>query len=409
MQIKDYLDRFELLFPDSEKLKDYRRAYNDKDLSSIFRLLDNDELRKAVMEENLHSIFRLLDSKSMKNTELDKEDFRKSVLEKNLHSVFRTLEKSPTKQAQLNLDDFRKAVVENNLRSILRIFEEAIEDPNLNVTDFRKAVMDNNLHSIFRFFDYDDLRKAVIDKNLDCIFRIEPNEDLRKLIFEDNYKVLWEILTENARTTFVQTLKFIYNNKIEFDYNSFSQGQIKSKIWLIQELKKLNLNLGTVFLCAGWYATLATLLFENDFQITKIRSFDVDSNCADMADRFNKPWVLQDWKFKSSTKNILDINYDVDMYQVKKSDGTLETCKDRPDTIINTSCEHIENFSEWYSKIPIGKLVILQTNNYFDINDHVNCSKDLEEFSKNTPMSKTLYEGELDLSRYKRFMRIGYR
>jgi len=409
MQIKDYLDRFELLFPDNENLKDYRRAYNDKDLSSIFKLLDNDELRKAVMEENLHSIFRVLEPHSLKNLKLDKEDFRKAILEKNLHSVFRLLDKSSTKETQINLDDFRKSVIEHNLSSIFRILESSIIDLDFNVSDFRKAVMNNNLRSIFRFFDCDDIRKAVIDKNLDCIFRIEPNETLRKLIFEDNYKVLWEILTENARTTFVQTLKFIYNNKIEFDYNSFSQGQIKSKIWLIKELKKLNLNLGVVFLCAGWYATLATLLFENDFQITKIRSFDVDPACADMADRFNKPWVLQEWKFKSSTKDILDIDYNIDLYQVKKSDGTLETCKDRPDTIINTSCEHIKNFDQWYDRIPIGKLLILQTNNYFDIDDHVNCSKNLEEFAKNTPMSKLLYQGELDLVKYKRFMRIGYK
>ena len=37
---------------------------------------------------------------------------------------------------------------------------------------------------------------------------------------------------------------------------------------------------------------------------------------------------------------------------------------DVPNTIINTSCEHIVNFDEWYRKIPAGKLVILQSNDY---------------------------------------------
>jgi hypothetical protein len=60
MQIKDYLDRFEILFPNNDKVKDYRRAYTDKDLSSIFRLVNNEDLRKSVMEENLYSIFRLV-------------------------------------------------------------------------------------------------------------------------------------------------------------------------------------------------------------------------------------------------------------------------------------------------------------------------------------------------------------
>ena len=39
----------------------------------------------------------------------------------------------------------------------------------------------------------------------------------------------------------------------------------------IIELKKLNPQLGTVFLCAGWYATLSTMLFENDFDIKCVR------------------------------------------------------------------------------------------------------------------------------------------
>tara|TARA_B100001287_G_C22404640_1_gene399500 strand:- start:404 stop:658 length:255 start_codon:yes stop_codon:yes gene_type:complete len=80
---------------------------------------------------------------------------------------------------------------------------------------------------------------------------------------------------------------------------------------------------------------------------------------------------------------------------------------DSPDTIINTSCEHIINFDEWYRKIPKGKLVILQSNNYVDVQEHVNCAKDIEMFSKSTPMTKTLFEGTLDLVTYRRFMKIG--
>jgi hypothetical protein len=85
LQIKDMLDRFEILYPDNEKLKDYRRAYTDKDLSSIFRILDNEDLRKAVLEENLYSIFRLV--KEMNGDSV--EELRKAVTEKNLHSIFR--------------------------------------------------------------------------------------------------------------------------------------------------------------------------------------------------------------------------------------------------------------------------------------------------------------------------------
>ena len=41
MQTFELLDRYELLYPTNSKLSDLRRAYIDKDLSSIFRLLPN--------------------------------------------------------------------------------------------------------------------------------------------------------------------------------------------------------------------------------------------------------------------------------------------------------------------------------------------------------------------------------
>jgi hypothetical protein len=116
---------------------------------------------------------------------------------------------------------------------------------------------------------------------------------------------------------------------------------------------------------------------------------------------------MKEWKFKSCTQDIHDINYDTHVYNVNRSDGSICELTDSPDTIINTSCEHIENFDKWYDKIPAGKILILQTNNYFDLPEHVNCSKTLEDFSKQTPMTKTLYQGELFLEKYSRYMRIG--
>ena len=61
----------------------------------------------------------------------------------------------------------------------------------------------------------------------------------------------------------------------------------------------------------------------------------------------------------------------------------------------------------YYSFRNNKKIVILQTNDYFEISDHVNCSHNLEEFELATPMGKCLYSGEIDLGKYKRFMRIG--
>jgi hypothetical protein len=321
MQTFELLDRFELLYPTNSKLADLRRAYIDKDLSSIFRLLNADEeLRKAIMEKNLHSIFRIVDT-----------------------------------------------------------------------------------------FDTEELRKAVVEDNLHSIFRLVEDEDLRKLIMEDNTWKLWPVLHNYTDTQFVEAFKNFFVNETEIWDDCFSRGQIESKLWLIKELKKCNIDLGIVFLCGGWYATLATMLFESTINVDKIRSFDIDPSCRSIAETFNKPWVKDNWKFKSSTKDIMDINYEFERYEVIRADGTTCPLDDTPDTIINTSCEHIENFEEWYAMIPSGKLVILQSNNFFEVEEHINCATDLDDFSKMASMEHVYYKGELELEKYTRYMKIGYK
>lgn len=346
MKSYELLDRFELLYPANQNLADLRRAYIDKDLHSIMRLTNaNEDVRKAVIEENLHSIFRLAGSGSFVG----------------------------------DLDDLRKAVVSQNL------------------------------HSLFRLLKNDELRKAVIEKNLHSIFKFAYDEDLRKLTLEDNIWKLWPVLLRYTDTYFVDAFKSLYANEIEYQSDCFSRGQLKSKLWLIEELSKLNLNLGLVYLCAGWYSTLATMLFESNIPLEKIRSFDIDSSCADIAEVMNKKWLLEDWKFKATTKDICSIDYNLHSYVTKNSNNQEIDIVESPDTIINTSCEHIENFTEWYNKIPFKKLVLLQSNNYFEIEDHVNCSRSLEEFSDTCPMTTVLFEGRLDLEKYSRYMKIGYK
>lgn len=394
MEKFELLDRFELLYPHIEKLAELRRLYIDKDLSSLFKLTDADEeLRKAVLEENLHSIFRVVDSKY--------EDLRKAVVEKNVRSIFRLIPEDET-ISNGTFDDFRTAITEENLNGLFRVLGPKYED-------LRKAVVEENLHSIFRCMPDvdDDLQRAVTEKNIFSIFRLIGDEDLRKLVTEDNDWKLWPVLERYTDSQFVAAFKNFFVNKTEIWDDCFARGQLQSKAWLVRELKELGPELGTVFLCAGWYATLSTMLFENDFEIDKIRSFDIDPSCASIAEIFNKPWTMKDWQFKASTADIKDINYSGYTYNTIKSDGTESELYDEPDTIVNTSCEHIPDFGEWYDKIPEGKLVILQSNNYFDVEEHVNCSNDVEEFKAQAPCKEYLFTGTLDLGMYKRFMIIG--
>jgi hypothetical protein len=294
---------------------------------------------------------------------------------------------------------------------------ELLYPKNKDLADLRRSYIDKDISSIFRLLpakikgDIDDLRKSVLEQNLHSIFRLVDDDDLRKLILEDNTWKLWPVLDRYVDTQFIAAFKSFQVNETAIVEDSFSRGQLQSKLWLVNELKKLNLDLGTVFLCAGWYAILATMIFESKLKLDKIRSFDIDPSCLDIAEVFNKPWFTREWRFKAITQDITTIDYNEHTWQSWSTANNRMSypITDIPNTIINTSCEHIDPFDGWYNKIPKGKLLVLQANNFVEVDEHVNTYNTLAEFSANVPMTQTLYKGELKLTKYTRYMKIGFK
>ena len=224
---------------------------------------------------------------------------------------------------------------------------------------------------------------------------------------DNNRHALWRVLEKHTGSLYVKPLEILDKQNINYDKDVMSRGQLKSKKWLVEEVKKVCPDLGTVFLCAGWYSSVVPMLQEAKIDFEKIRSFDIDPEAWKIAEVFNSDLVSDAWKFKATTQDIMDINYIEHSYTTERLDGTTAPLTEMPHTIINTSCEHIDNFSKWYDLLPEGRLIILQSNNYFSIEEHVNCSNSLQEFSTSAPMQKVLYEGELDLGQYTRYMKIG--
>lgn len=231
---------------------------------------------------------------------------------------------------------------------------------------------------------------------------------MHNIDWQDDKDIYGRMLVLTGNPMFNNLRNAVDNHNADLT-DALSWGQLKSKRWLVDEVEKLNLNLGTVYLCAGWYATLASMLFNSNTKIEAIRSFDIDPSCSIIAETLNRHKVKDNWKFKASTLDIHDLEYVNFTYKSYRYDGTEVDITSTANTVINTSCEHIENFNEWYNKIPKGVLVILQSNNYFAIDDHINCVKGPMEFEEQSPMTKVLYQGALDLSKYTRFMRIGYK
>ncbi len=213
---------------------------------------------------------------------------------------------------------------------------------------------------------------------------------------------------KKSRFNLLQHLGVALKAYPDLDFSeALSQGQIQSKKWLIEELENLDEDLKTIFVLGGWYGILPAMLFESQLRFEKIRSFDLDPSCAPIADKFNLSYLRDGWKFKASTMDMLKIDYLRSTYSTLRADGSSVELCDIPNTIINTSCEHLEDFSAWWKKIPNEKFIILQSNNNELCRGHVNISRSLIEFEKMAPMIQVLFRGTLQCQGYDRFMLIG--
>lgn len=186
--------------------------------------------------------------------------------------------------------------------------------------------------------------------------------------------------------------------------DAISDGQLISKQWLADNL--VNINLGTIFLCGGW---LATLLLDQRLNFYQCISFDIDPACKKPAEIIHRKLLMNNWKFLAFTKDIFDLDYTCQPLTVTRANGTTVDISVSSDTIINTSCEHISDFPKWWDMLPMGKLIAVQSNNGFNIPGHVNCVASLNDFAAQTPMTTIVYEGEKEMPKFVRYMRIGYK
>jgi hypothetical protein len=178
------------------------------------------------------------------------------------------------------------------------------------------------------------------------------------------------------------------------DKDAFSQGQVLSKIWLCEELEKVNLFTNSkIWVLGGWHGVLSFLLLSRGIvDIKEIRSFDVDPVCEPIADVINNTWVTDNWRFKAITHDCNELDY-----------------ADKPNIVINTSTEHFTS-TKWFDSIPKGTLVCLQGNN-LNHDDHFSQVEDFSEFLKLYKFSNIMFQGEKDFSypdfKFTRYMIIG--
>ena len=174
-------------------------------------------------------------------------------------------------------------------------------------------------------------------------------------------------------------------NIIQDVINSVNDNQIKNKLWLIDKLKPF-LSIYTdpkIVIAAGWHGLLAHLLDDKE----NITSFDIEDKCAEI-------------------KLFDNVHY--------KTNDIAKHNPENHDILICTSCEHITDdlILTWIKRKRENSIVVLQSNDYFEIQDHINCKKNLSDFKKSLLKKaktkkidlKVINSYELEMPKYTRYM-----
>jgi len=180
--------------------------------------------------------------------------------------------------------------------------------------------------------------------------------------------------------------------------DSFSPNQFKSKERLIKHIRDqliLKTNSEIVIL-GGWYGSILIPAFK---EVKKITLVDKDEEVIGI------------------TKNRLFNHYKNVEFIV---DDIFKNFRDQyqtADLFINTSCEHMKSMKEWGPaptyKNPWWKRCspahfAFQSNNMYNIEDHINCVSTIEEFKEQLPdNAEVLIEDKIKDDRGIRFTLIG--
>lgn len=216
-----------------------------------------------------------------------------------------------------------------------------------------------------------------------------------------------EILIPSTR--FIAWMNAIRNHTGETQYRileNFWESQIKSKSWVISTLKELKITSGgDAYVFGGWYGIMAALL-NDTCKFRKVYSIDSDPSCKIFGEELDAQ--TKNSKIEFITSSMEDFTFE---NNINENYGLYSVFVNSfPELIINTSVEHITTdvFNQWLSNIPNDVPIVLQGNN-LDIPEHVRISTSLKHFKEQNPLSKILWEGELDCNTFTRYMIIGYK
>ena len=192
-----------------------------------------------------------------------------------------------------------------------------------------------------------------------------------------------------------------YPHQMKRTLDASIPSQLESKLWIVDELKKIEDCFDfqpNIALIGGWFANYLTPLLIDNLNASKVVNHEIDNDAKDISYKYNK-------RYKETGQ-----------YQCLIKDAMMKELDEIFDIVINTSCEHMfpmKRFVEMNKQtLPFNgeqnnPLYVLQSTNDDQYDDHINCVSSPEELAEQAGIVPE-YMGSLTLSSgMERFMVIG--
>jgi len=168
-----------------------------------------------------------------------------------------------------------------------------------------------------------------------------------------------------------------------FNLDAFSDGQVSSKLWLIETLEGLlrkqdAIRPWTLRIYGSWQGILPFMfLTRGEIKIKALELYDIDPAAQKVAEKVLDYWIY---------RRLVSIS-------MHTEDCNLASWDPSPDQIlINTSCEHIAEI-DWFKKIPSGTIYCLQTTDMPHVT-HINKAASLQSWKDSLGLHQgLLFEG----------------
>ena len=187
--------------------------------------------------------------------------------------------------------------------------------------------------------------------------------------------------------------------------DSMNQSQLESKLWIIQELIKLEIKPKRVAILAGWYAQyIAPLLYDNFESLQFVENYEIDEDVKRLSYKFNKR-LKEDKKYEITIRNVM---FDIIHGSWQHGSGGHQL---NIDTIINCACEHMYpmwKFRELNKPVLRNPIYVLQSSDDDQYSDHINCVNSEDELIDQARIKDVMYSGaKLLPNKSTRFLVIG--